>query len=774
MRSVAIGLVAWTCGTWAWGAEGIARQPLVPVPVPQVNLDGDAFWGPKREVWRKVTIPDCLAKFEKDGAIGNFENVRDGKGAGTHAGPPWYDGLIYEMIRGCADFLATRRDPALEARLDGYIDVIAAAAAKDPDGYLETWTLLKEPTHRFGMNGGNDNWQHDVYNAGAMAEAAVHYYRATGKTALLKVAVRMIHYMTEVIGPPPRRNVIPGHSIAEEALVKLYRLFVEVPGLKREMPVPVDEVRYLRLAEFFIEARGHHEGRKSFDFYGQDHKPVFEQESIEGHAVRATLMAAGVAAIAGANGRPEYRAATRRLWDNFTGRRLYITGGAGATAQGEAFAPDYVLPNDGYLETCAAIGGAFFDHDANLLFVDARYADELERVVYNSAPAGVSLAGNTYSYVNPLQFERGHSRWAWHGCPCCPPMFVKIMGALPGYVYAQDDRNLYVNLFVGSRAEVRLLGRNVALRQTTRYPWEGTVRLEVSPPEDLEFALRVRVPAWCQHKASDVDLYRLQGVRATGAFQITINGQPPSRLTMERGYAVLDRVWHKGDVVEWSMEMPVRRVKAHPAVKACEGRVALQRGPVVYAVETTGPDFRARNVFLPADAPLSARFRPDVLGGVTLIGAGFQARIGQGAEARPVDVEAIPYFAYGNRGQSDLRVWLPERREDATPETIATGAKASASHCWGADTVAAIHDGAVPAASRDTSVRRLSWWDHQGTREWAQLDFPRPTQVAKVRVFWFADRFNEVRFSPVTATALRLDVQLQPGWSGGISEWEVE
>ena len=336
--------------------------------------------------------------------------------------------------------LAAQPDAALETQLDGYIERIAAAAAKDPDGYLNTYTQLKEPTHRWGLNGGNDNRQHDVYNAGCLIDAAVHYYRATGKTTLLHVATRLANHMCDVMGPPPRKNVIPGHSMAEEALVRLYELFEEQPQLKQQIPLPIEQQRYLELAQFFIEARGHWEGRTSFGAYGQDDRPVFEQQEIEGHAVRATLMCAGVSAIARASRRSEYCQTAQRLWNNLVGRKLYITGGSGATAEGEAFAQDYVLPNTGYLETCAAIGSAFFSRNMNLAFAEARYVDELERELYNAALAGTSLAGNTYTYVNPLEFERGaQARWAWHGCPCCPPMFLKVMAALPSYVYATDD-----------------------------------------------------------------------------------------------------------------------------------------------------------------------------------------------------------------------------------------------------------------------------------------------------------------------------------------------
>lgn len=787
-------------------AQDAALRPLVPVPISQVVIE-DEFWAPKRQVWRQVTIPDCLAKFEKDGALTNFDKIRDGAG-GEHGGPPWYDGLIYEMIRGAADFLASERDAVLEARLDGTIERIAAAAGRDPDGYVNTYTQLKEPTHRWGLNGGNDNWQHDVYNAGALVEAAVHYDRATGKTRLLQVATRLANHMADVMGPPPKQNVVPGHSLGEEALVKLYLLFREQPALKSSMPVPVDEQRYLKLAEFWIENRGRHEGRKSYGPYGQDHQPVLQQETIEGHAVRATLLCAGLAAAAQVNGRADYLAAARRLWDNMVQRRLYVIGGLGAVAEHEGFGPDYVLPNNGYLETCAAIGAGFFHHNMNLALADARYADELERALFNGVLSGVSLQGDTYFYENPLEAGLKRTRWAWHGCPCCPPMFLKIMGALPGYLYAQQAGALYVNQFVGSRATVTLDGVQVKLRQTTRYPWDGEVRLSVEPERETGFALHVRLPAWCSEP-------RLQ-----------VNGRPLAPIQKVRGYARLERRWRRGDVVALSLPMPVQRIKAHPKVEADVGRVALQRGPLICCLEAMDNHGHVRNLVVPPDAPLQAQHRADWLGGVTVIRGPALAlqrvtwpdtlyvpsdRVPGVAQ---VEFTAIPYFANANRQPGEMQVWMAETASAAVPlprPTLASEATPTASHCWSKDTVLALNDQIEPAASDDPKVPRFTWWDHRGTNEWVQYDFERPTKVSAVEVFWWderrvqaqcrvpqswqlchqsggtwkpvsgasnygtgLDRFNRVTFDAVETKALRIEVQLQSGWSGGILEWRVE
>ncbi|MFO1514116.1 MAG: glycoside hydrolase family 127 protein [Verrucomicrobiota bacterium] len=649
-------------------AEPSKSSQLSPVAMQQVQIEDD-FWSPKIRTWRAVTIPDCFAKFEKDGALTNFDKIRDGTG-GEHGGPPWYDGLIYEMIRGSADFLATKRDPALEAQLDGYIDRIAAAAAKDPDGYLNTYTQLKEPTHRWGLNGGDDNHQHDVYNASALIEAGVHYYRATGKTTLLQVGVKLANHMADLMGPPPKRNIVPGHSLGEEALVNLYLLFREQPQLKSQMGVPVDEPRYLKLAEFWLENRGNHDGRKSYGTYGQDHEPVLKQQTIEGHAVRATLLCAGLVAAAQVNGRADYLAAAQRLWTNLVERRMYVIGGLGAIAGHEGFGPDYELPNNGYLETCAAIGAAFFHRNLNLATGDAGYADELERVLYNGVLSGVSLKGDSYFYENPLEATQKRTRWSWHGCPCCPPMFLKLMGALPGYIYAQNSDGVYVNLFIGSRASLMLNGKPVEFRQTTRYPWDGTVQITIESDPRSKFALNLRLPVWC------------------GAPQIKVNGRVLKEVEKIRGYARIEREWRKGDRVELSLPMPVQRLHAHPKVEADIGRVALQRGPIVYCLEGVDNDGQVRNLVLPPGNELTAEHRKDFLGGVTVLRGRAQGLYRadwpnvaylpatQMPGVSDVPLLAIPYYANANRQPADLMVWLAETPLKAEPQARPTTASA--------------------------------------------------------------------------------------------------
>ena len=645
---------------------------LAPVPIQSVTIE-DSFWAPKRKLWQEVTIPDCFAKFENDrgGALNNFDRVRVGKLDG-HAGPPWYDGLIYEMIRGAADFLTASPDPRLEARIDGYIARIAAAQDRDPNGYLNTWTELQHPNQRWGLNGGNDGYQHEMYNIGALCEAAVHYYQATGKTRLLKIATRLANYTCDQVGPSPKHELVPNHAIAEEAFGNLYLFFREHPQLKREMPCSVDEHHYLNLAQYWIEARGHpRKDQPSYGAYNQDYKPVLEQDSIEGHAVRAALLCAGVSALAGINGRDDYRQAAIRLWENMHNKKMYLTGGIGATAAGEAFGNDYFLPNDGYLETCGAVGAAFFARNLNRLTGDARYADMLERELYNGALTGVSSAGNCYTYVNPLESPHGNSRWSWNGCPCCPPMFLKLMGAMPGYIYAQDKSGIYVNLFVGSKVQAQVAGQKVVLKQATSYPWQGEIQLTVEPAKSSEFDLHLRIPGWCQGAVSPDDLYQPGNRPRDGAAHLKINGRSIESLQMVRGYATIHRRWKAGDVVQLTLDMPVQEVKANAKVEANKGCVALMRGPMVYCFEGTDNGGAVQNLVVPPGTEFTPQYRSNLLGGVTLISAMAAAVFKTPANevvSVPFKVTATPFYANANRGTCQMQVWMPEGREGAKPQ----------------------------------------------------------------------------------------------------------
>ncbi len=675
MKNISIGLVVGTLCCLPGGWVKISAQTsdrLTPVPIQAVTIE-DAFWSPKRTLWQEVTILDCFDKFDNDrgGAINNFDRVRDGK-SGGHAGPPWYDGLIYEMIRGSADFLAAHPDAALEKRIDGYIARIAAAQAADTNGYLNTWTELEHPDQRWGLNGGNDGYQHEMYNVGALCEAALHYYQATGKTSLLKIAVKLANFTCDQIGPAPKYELVTNHPLAEEAFGNLYLFFQQHPELKRDLPVTVDERRYLALAQYWVEARGHQrKDQKSYGTYNQDDKPVFAQTEMEGHAVRAALLCAGVSELAGINGRSDYQATADRLWNNMCGEKMYLTGGIGVTADGEAFGNNYQLPNDGYLETCGSVAAGFFSRNLNLLNGDARYVDTLERELFNGALAVVSLAGNSYSYINPLQSANGNLRWSWNGCPCCPPMFLKLMGALPGYIYAQDQSSIYVNLFVGSTAKIQLTNQTVTLKQTTDYPWNGDVKIEVRPAQASEFDLHIRIPGWCQGAASPDDLYTASQRPLNGAAHLKVNGKPVDNFEIVRGYATLHRRWQSGDVVQLTLDMPVQLITANVKVDADKNRVALMRGPMVYCFEGADNGTAVQNLIIAPETKFTAEPKRSVLGGVTVLTGTATALFQDGSRpvtALPFVITAIPYYANANRGTSPMQVWMAESASVAKPQ----------------------------------------------------------------------------------------------------------
>lgn len=662
------------------------RQILHLPELDQVRIE-DAFWSPKLETWRKITANDVLDKFEgkytpfpgwddtRD-AFRNFDRVAEGqRDIKQHDGPEWYDGLVYESIRGIADFLAGHPNKEMEKRIDGYIDRIYAAQQTEPTGYINTHTQLMENDHRWGDNGGLLRGQHDVYNAGMLIEAGVHYYQATGKTRLLEIATRFANYMADYMGPEPRKNVVPAHSGPEEAVMALYWLYKNEPELKDKLSIPVRESDYYDLVTFWIENRGHHCGyplwgtwgyRKSEKWikdacyhqtefgphsrpcwgeYSQDSIPVLEQKTIEGHAVRATLMATGLAAAALENQSPQYIETAKRLWENMAGKRMFITGGVGAIHEDEKFGPDYFLPTDAYLETCAAVGAGFFSQRMNQLTCNARYMDEVERVLYNNVLTGVSLSGDKYTYQNPLNTDKPE-RWEWHVCPCCPPMFLKIMSAMPSYIYAYQGDNIYVNLFIGSEVRIPIDKNNsVRLKQLTSYPWHGAVSIQVNPDKAGTFSIKVRIPGWAQGTENPYGLYQ-SNLKAPVKLKVN---QKDILLRIVDGYAEISREWKKGDHIELELPMQPRLITASEAVKDLRGQVALASGPVIYCFEDAdNPELPT--LTLQPQTPLELSHDNDLLHGVNIIKC--QSKI---------PAKAIPYYAVANRKEShSYKVWIPQ------------------------------------------------------------------------------------------------------------------
>ena len=780
--------------------------PVKPVPFTSVHFT-DAFWLPRIETNRTVSIPFAFEKCEETKRVYNFERaaaVLRGEELKdkTPPGYPFDDTDVYKVLEGAAYALSVRPDPKLEAYVDSLIAKVAAAQEKD--GYLYTTrTIDPENPHRWA---GKHRWElekvnsHELYDLGHLYEAAVAYYQATGKRTLLDVALRTADLLDRTFGPG-KQSIFPGHQITEMGLVKLYRV--------------TGDIRYLSLAKFLLDARGPDGSKGAGEKYNQSHKRVVEQDEAVGHAVRATYMYSGMADVAALTGDEGYVKALDRIWDNVVGKKLYVTGGIGATSSGEAFGLNYELPNmSAYNETCAAIGNDYWNHRLFLLKADGRYIDVMERILYNGLLSGVSLDGKAYFYPNPLESAGQHQRSPWFGVACCPGNMTRFLASVPGYVYAQQGDTLYVNLFVASTADVKMDGgRTVKLVQATRYPWDGAVKITVSPATSSSFALNVRIPGWARGEAVPSDLYRFADT-SNEPVTLRVNDHVVSG-AVEKGYARIQRQWKAGDVVELSLPMPVRRVVAHPSVEADQGRVALQRGPLVFAAEwPDNPGGHVRSLMLADDTPLTTEFRPSLLGGVQVVKSrgvtlAYNAR-GE-VERREQDLTAIPYYAWANRGPGEMVVWIPNRHTSARPQplpTLASTAKVTSSEAGHNPT--ALNDQSEPRSSRDGTSSFFHWWPEKGSTEWAEYQFERAALVSEVEVYWLddtgsgecrvpaswrvlykdgeawkpveasgpygleTDAYNKVAFKPVTTSGLRLEVSLQPHWSAGIQEWKVK
>ncbi|MCH8252088.1 MAG: glycoside hydrolase family 127 protein [Planctomycetes bacterium] len=612
----------------------------------KVRID-DEFWSPRLKANADVTIPHALDKCDRTGRIANFARAA-GTLNGEHEGLVYNDSDLYKVIEGASYVLARRPDPKLDRQLDELITRIAGA--QQTDGYLNTYFTLAAPHRRWT----DLRAKHELYCAGHLFEAAVAHHEATGKASLLDVATKFADHIDAIFGPGSC-HAAPGHPEVEIGLVRLFRA--------------TGDRRYLRLAKFFLDQRGHGEQRPCYGSYAQDHKPVLEQAEAVGHAVRAIYLYCGMADVGAMTGESGYQTAIDRLWENVVSRKLYITGGVGARGAGEAFGNDYELPNDSaYAETCAAIANAMWNHRLFLVHRDARYFDVLERVLYNGFLAGVSLRGDRFFYTNPLAWDgvsafnqRAKERLDWFGCACCPTNVARFMASLPGLVYAHDDAAIYINLFVAGTAEVTLRNISVQLDQRTRYPWDGRIRIEVRPERPADFTLHVRIPGWAVELPVPSDLYRFLNA-SNRKVALRVNGRPVDP-DPSAGYAVIRRTWREGDCVELDLPMVVRRVVSHEKVPANAGCIALQRGPIVYCIEAVDHDCGVHHVALPDGATLTPRHRPDLLGGVTVLsGVGVAARFdgnGKRFESEPVHLMAIPYYAWNHRGPGWMAVWLP-------------------------------------------------------------------------------------------------------------------
>jgi uncharacterized protein len=657
--SLALGLAC--AGFPALAAEPAAARdyPIQPVPFTQTEI-ADAFWAPRIATNRGVTVGHNLQSCQRTGRIQNFV-VAAHKADGAFQGVFGFDDSdVYKVIEGAAYTLGLQPDPVLDRELDEVIAKIAAA--QEPDGYLYTVGQIGKTAEKPICCTGMTRWvdertSHELYNAGHLFEAAVAHFEATGKRNLLDVATKNADLLTRVFGPG-KNMLVPGHEEVEMGLVKLYR----VTGKKE----------YLELARFFLDQRGNAKGHELYGAYNQDHMPIIQQATSVGHAVRAAYLYSGMADVAALTGAEGYVPALDRIWSDVVSTKLYVTGGIGAEHEGESMGDEFQLPNrTAYAETCAAIANAMWNYRLFRLHGDAKYIDVLERTAYNAILSGVALRGDQFFYVNPLasdakfafNADKSTGRRPWFRCSCCPPNVARFLASFGSYVYSQSDDGIYVNLFVGGKTRVDLSGHQVELRQATEYPWKGDVAISVKPDAAAEFALHVRVPGWAREQPVPSELYKYKD-GAGLPYTLSVNGQPV-KVELDRGYAVLKRRWKAGDTVQLSLPMPVRRVVSDERVAANRGRVALERGPIVYAIESIDNAGDVFNLVLPDDAVLSAKQRPDLLGGVTVI-TGRALGLYPGDDGRTVvtreqDLLAVPYNVWSNRGEDRMAVWLPRR-----------------------------------------------------------------------------------------------------------------
>lgn len=794
---------------FAWGQASAQKQesgyPIEQVPFTSVKVAPDTFWGQRLKASREVTIPLAFSKCEETGRYNNFSN------AAAHMKDPnkvfkvngvgfsFDDTDPYKTIEGASYLLQTYPDKKLEKYVDSVIMVIASG--QEPDGYLYTARTQNpdDPHHWAGPTRWSkvEDLSHEFYNLGHLCEAAVAHYRATGKRSLLDITIRYADCVCREVGDGEGQAcVVPGHQIAEMGLAKLYT----VTGDKR----------YLDMAKFFLDKRGYTTIKTE---YSQSHKPVLEQDEAVGHAVRAGYMYAGMADVAALTGDKSYIEAIDRIWENIVSKKLYITGGVGATSSGEAFGKNYYLPNlSAYCETCAAIAQVYLNYRLFLLHGHSKYYDALERTLYNGVISGISIDGGRFFYPNPLQSTGQHQRQPWFGCACCPSNAARFIPSVPQYVYAVKDANLYVNLFMSNSAEMEVGGRRVELKQTTNYPWCGDVDIEVMKAKG-EFALNIRIPGWVRGEVVPSDLYNYVDGKRLG-YSVMVNGEKVES-ELRDGYFVVERKWAKGDKVQVHFDMEPRLVKAHAKVEQDRGRVAVERGPLVYCAEWADNSCNVLNILLNRNPQFELGKKQIAQTDVQTLTTSAQTLSFDKTGRLVVQDESlvlIPYYAWAHRGNGNMAVWLPYELSATTPQlppSLASESKIGSSRRIGA--LGSLNDRLTPQGAEDRSVPYCHWWPEKNSTEWLTYTFKQEATISSSTVYWFEDQpwggctvpkawriyyqndkgewvevaeakgytmdkgvANTVRFKPVKTKAVKLEVDQPENFSCGVYEWSVE
>ena len=802
MRIILLAMAAWSFTITAFAEPAVSHEyRITPVPFTAVDVPG-GFWKARLDACRDVTIPYCFKKCEETPRIQNFEvagGLKDGKFGGIY----FDDSDVYKVMEGAAYVLALRKDE----KLDKYLDELIAkvAAAQEPDGYLySSRTIFQKAQNKEGQYvppGGNDRWTdpggHELYCLGHMYEAACAHYQATGKRNFLDIALKSADLICKTFGTDKPQNWPPGHQEIEIGLARLYRL--------------TGEQKYLDQAKYFLDIRGAHEGRTfpPYGDYNQDHAKVTDQREAVGHAVRALYLYSGMADVAALTGDKDYVKAIKTIWDDIMLRKLYVTGGLGAIPEGEKFGAAYQLPNDtAYCETCAQIAGILFAHRMFLASGESEYIDMLEKILYNAMISGVSMKGDTFFYPNLLTVPQGGvERQLWFGCSCCPSNVCRFLASMPSYIYAVEKDVIFVNLYATSKTTVDAAGQKVSLEQETAYPWDGKIKLTVKTAG--RFTLKCRVPGWVRGIVApgDEPIYRFMPQGKLPLPTAAVAGKALNCEKLEAGYLAVTRDWKAGDVLELNFPMTIQRVVADERVEADRGKVALQRGPIVFCVEQQDVDDQAVcSLLLKDDAPLEYRFQPNLLNGVgTLHGQVMAYGVDEkGVEStKEVAFQAVPYYAWDHRTPKGMSVWLARQRSAVVPKTFANGVFATASGTQ----AQYLNDNVIPKDASEHDCPRMHWWPAKGTKQWMQYDLPKAIDVSGVEIYWFDDtgrgecrvpaswklfykkdgswtpvanpsgfglelnKFNRTTFDKIHTDGIRVEMQSQPDWAGGVYEW---
>ena len=659
--------------------------PFTPVPFTAVSVTDGTFWGQRLKAAREVTVPLAFSKCESEGRYKNFVQCQHPSPDYPPSGFSFDDTDVYKTVEGASYMLMTMQNKAERTRLVNYMDSVLdiVGKAQEPDGYLYTPRTMN-PWHPHSW-AGDKRWlseevlSHELYNLGHMVDAACAHYQATQSRKFLDIAVRYADCVCREVGRKEGQAcVVPGHQIAEMALARLYVLINSTPALKDLKP---KAQQYLDEAKFFLDERGKTTIR---NVYSQSDKPVADQKEAWGHAVRAGYMYAGMADVAALTGDSAYLRAIDAIWKNIVERKYYLTGGVGARHNGEAFGADYELPNlTAYNETCAAIAQVYLNYRMFLLHGDAKYFDCLERTLYNGVISGMSMDGGRFFYPNPLESDakfafnadNNTTRQPWFGCACCPSNLCRFIPSVPGYIYAVKDDRLYVNLYMGNKATVNVNGKDVSLQQTTDYPWDGDIQLKVTGTKASPFKLMLRIPGWVRGQVVPSDLYEFADGKQLG-YTIKVNGKPLT-IADQNGYVVIDRKWKKGDVVSLHFDMEPRWVKANRKVTDDLGKVAVERGPLVYCAEDKdNAGINLRHLLLSNGQPLqvsdieiqntecqipSSPARQFTVKALTATAQEATLGTDGAVGSKTVQLRLIPYYAWNHRGTACMTVWMANK-----------------------------------------------------------------------------------------------------------------